>query len=213
MRCPLVVLSRQLVVALPLAVLSLHHPLVNSLIQPLVVTLPLLVILLCPAPPSHPLVAPAACCVASRRSALSSSRRLVVPPLVVLSRQLVVAPSSLVVLSLHRPLILSWCWLVCVACPCAALLSSRRSPLPTPSNAVECCCRHRTPPPPLPLNAVSIVHRCHSCRPSPQSNANAHLCPSPLSNADAHRRHPPSLMSISIVALSLPICSPHRRCR
>jgi hypothetical protein len=34
------------------------------------------------------------------------------------------------------------------------------------------------------LNAVSIVHRCHSCHPSPPSNANAHLCPSPLSNAE-----------------------------
>jgi hypothetical protein len=74
----------------------------------------------------------------------------------------------------------------CIASPCAALLSSRRSPLPTPSNAVNCCCcRHQTPLPPLPpllLNAVSIVHRCHSCNPSPPSNANTHLRPSLLSN-------------------------------
>jgi hypothetical protein len=131
---------------------------------------------------------------------------LVVPPLVVLSCQLVVAPSSLVVLLKHRPL-------VCVACPCTTLSSSRRSPSPTPSNAVEHCCRHRTPPPPPPLNAISIVHRCHSCHPLPPSNANTHLlCPSPLSNADPRRRHPPPLMSISMVASSSPIRSP-RHCR
>ena len=61
------------------------------------------------------------------------------------------------------------------------LLSSRHSPSPTPSNAVERCCCHRTPPPlpPLPLNAISIVQRCHSCRPSPPSNTNTHLRPSP----------------------------------
>ena len=86
------------------------------------------------APPSRQLVAPACCCIASPcplivlrtallssrcagwllrcRATLSSSCRLVVPPLVVSSLQLVVAPSSLVVLSLHRPLVLSLCWLV-----------------------------------------------------------------------------------------------------
>ena len=57
-------------------------------------------------PPTHPVVVPAGCCVASRHAALSSSHRLVVPPLVVSSRQLVFASSSLVVLSLHRPLVL-----------------------------------------------------------------------------------------------------------
>ena len=55
-------------------------------------------------PPTHPLVVPAGCCVASRCSALSLSCCLVVPPLAVSSRQLVVASSSLVVLSLHHPL-------------------------------------------------------------------------------------------------------------
>jgi len=30
-----------------------------------------------------------------------------------------------------------------------------------------------------PLNTVSIVHRCHSCHPSPLSNANTNLRPSP----------------------------------
>jgi hypothetical protein len=35
----------------------------------------------------------------------------------------------------------------------------------------------------------------------------------PPPNADTHRRHPPPLMSISIVASLMPICSPHRHCR
>jgi hypothetical protein len=80
----------------------------------------------------------------------------------------------------------------CVASPCAALSSSRRSLSPMPSNTVERCCCHQIPPPPPQLNAVSIVHHCHSCRPLPSSNANAHLRPSPPSNASAdvnlHRR-------------------------
>ena len=92
--------------------------------------------------PRHPLDAPDGCCVASRCTALSSSRCLVVSPLIFASRQLVVAPSSLVVLSLHRPLVLSSCWLV-VALPLLAP-PSRRSPPPTPSNAAERCCHHRT---------------------------------------------------------------------
>ncbi len=104
--CPLVILSRQLVVTFPLAVLLLRHPLVNSLHQ-LVVASPLLVLSLRPVPPSHPLVGPSGCCIASQCAALSSSRHLVVSPLVVSLRQLVVASSSFVILSLHRPLILS----------------------------------------------------------------------------------------------------------
>ena len=115
---------------------------------------------------------------------------------IIISRPPLIAPPSC-------PLIvLAGC---CIASPCAALLSSSRSPSPTPSNAVERCCRHQTPnnnresfwendppnsfelnrqilsttPPPPPLKAVSIVHRCHSCRPSPPSNANTHLRPSP----------------------------------
>jgi hypothetical protein len=133
--CPLVILSRQLVVTLPLAVLSLRHPLVNSSCQ-LVVASPLLVLLLRPAPPSRPLVMPAGCCVASQRAALSPSPRLVVPPLVVSSRQLVVAPSSLVVLSLHHPLVLSSCWLV-VALPVLAP-PSRLSAQSIVADAIEC---------------------------------------------------------------------------
>jgi len=67
--------------------------------------------------PRHPLVflsnrLVVAALSSSRRLIVSSSRRLVVPPLVILSRQLVVAPSSLVILSLHRPLVLSSCWLL-----------------------------------------------------------------------------------------------------
>ena len=194
--------------------------------------------------PSCQLIAPACCRIASSRprAALSSlvlsSRQLVVaspldvPPshslVVSLSRHAasccLVAPAGCCAIISCRPLVappssgplivLAGC---CVACSCTALLSSRRSPLPTPSNAVERCCRHQTPLPPPPLNAVSITHRCHSCRPSPPSNANAHLRPSPLSNADARRRHLPPLMSISIVASPSPIPSPHprrvKRCR
>jgi hypothetical protein len=147
LRCPLVVLRRQLVVALPLIVLSLCHPLVNSLLQRVVAS-PLIVLLLRPAPPSHPLVAPAGCCVASRRAALSSSRRLVVPPLVVSSCQLAVVPSSLAILSLHRPLVLSSCWMV-VALPVHAPPPSRplvvvhRPRHRTPSNAAAATEHHR----------------------------------------------------------------------
>ena len=141
-------------------------------------------------------------------------------PLVVLSSRraascCLVAPAGCRTIISHRPLVappsrplivLAGC---CIVCPCAALSSSRRSPSPTPLNAVERCCRHRTPPPPPTLNAVSIIHCCHSCRPSPPINPNANLRPSPLSNADACRHHPPPLMSISIVASSSPIRSPH----
>jgi hypothetical protein len=50
-------------------------------------------------------------------------------------------------------------------------LSSRCIPSPTPSNTVECCCRHQTPAPLPPLNAVSTaataaVHR-HCQMPTP----------------------------------------------
>ena len=119
LRHPFVFLSPQLVVILPLVVLSLRHPLFNSSHR-LVVVSPLLVLLLCPVSPSPPLVVPAGCCVTSQRTALSSSCHIFVPPLVVLSRQLAVSPSSLVVHLLHRPLILSSCWLV-VACPLVLL--------------------------------------------------------------------------------------------
>jgi len=144
--CPLIVLSRQLVVALPLAVLSLRHPLVNSSHQ-LVVASSLLILSLCPASPSHPLVAPTGCCVTSRRSALSSSRGLIVAPLVVLSRQLVVAPSSLVVFSLHCPFVLSLCWLIValpvLAPPSRPLVVVHRPRHQMPSNAAAAIEHHR----------------------------------------------------------------------
>ena len=95
LRRPLVVLSHQLVVASPLAILSLHRPLVNLSCQ-LVVSLPLTILLLC-----HPLV--------------NSSCQLVVasPLLVLLLRPAL--PS--------RPLVApAGC---CVASQCATLLSSR----------------------------------------------------------------------------------------
>jgi len=101
-----------------------------------------------PVPPSCPLIAPAGCCVFSQRAALSSSSRLVLSPLVVSSCQLVLAPSSLVVLSLYRPLVLSSCWLV-VALPVLAppfhpLIVVHHRRYRTPTNA-----------------AVSIEHHHH----------------------------------------------------
>ena len=127
LHCPLVILSCQLVVALPLAVLSLCHPLVNSSCQ-LVVASSLLVLLLHPNPPSRPLITPSGCCVASRHTTLLSACHLIVPPHFVSLRQLIVTPSSLVVVAppSRRPLIvLAGC---CIACPWAALSSSRHSP-------------------------------------------------------------------------------------
>ncbi len=147
LRCSLVIFVAP-AVALPLAILSLRHLLVNSSHQ-LVVASPLLVLLLHPAPPSHPLVAPAGCCVASRQAALSLSRHLVVPPLVVSSRQLVVVQSSLGILSLHHTLVLSSCWLV-VALP---VLAPPSRPL------VLIHCRHHQ----TPLNAAATIEHHHHC--------------------------------------------------
>jgi hypothetical protein len=169
---PLVVLTRQLVVALPLAVLMFRHPLVNSSRQ-LVVALTLLVLSLRPMPPSHSLVAPAGCCVASRGAALllsrclvvSSPRRLVVssyhhliisPSRRAASRCLVAPAGCRTIISCCPQVAPPSCPLIvlagcCVACPCAALSSSCRSPSLMPSNAIERCCLHRTPPPPPPL--------------------------------------------------------------
>ena len=111
LHCPLVILSCQLVVALPLNILSLCHPLVNSSHQ-----------LALDAPPSRRLFVSLCCLLLSRRASWLSC---------IISCCPLVAPPS-------RPLIvLAGC---CVACPCATLSSSRRSPLPMPSNAVE---RHR----------------------------------------------------------------------
>jgi len=132
--------SHQLVVALPLLFLSLRRPLVSSsccaswlshcllpssrcatLSSTCRASLMLhrLSLSSCCAP-RRPLVLSSRRLVAvlplnappSRRLIVSSSRRLVVPSLIVLSHQLVVAPSSLVILSLHRPLVLSSSWLV-----------------------------------------------------------------------------------------------------
>ena len=146
----------------------------------------------------HPLVV-----LSSRRAA----SHCLIPPVgccIIISCRPLIAPSSCLLI------VLAGC---CIASPCAALPSSRHSPSPTTLNAVECCCRHRTPPPPPPLKAVSIVHRCHSCRPSSPSYDNTHLRPSPPSNAYARHRHPPALMSFSIVASSSPFRSPCRRHR
>jgi hypothetical protein len=141
----LIVLSRQLVDALPLAILLLRHPFINSSRQLVVASL-LLVLSLRPAPPSHPLIAPAGCCIASQRTTLSSSCHLVVPPLVDSLHQLVVAPSSLVILSLHRPLVFSSCWLV-VALP---VLAPPSRPL-----VIVHCRRHQ-----MLSNAAAAV-KCH----------------------------------------------------
>ena len=161
LHCPLVVLLRQLVVALPLTVLSLFHPLI-VLSHQLVVVLSLLVVSLRPAPPSRPHVAPAGCCVASRCAALSSSCCLVVQPLVASLCQLVVALSSLFVLLLHCPLVLSSCWLVVVlpvlAPPSCPLVVVHRPHHRTPSNAAAAIKHHHRH-----HGTPSIVHRCHSC--------------------------------------------------
>ena len=135
------------------------------------------------------------CCLSSRCPLVLLLRQLV--GCIIISRRPLAAPPS-------RPLIVPA--IFASPSPC-------RSSSPTPSNAFERCCCHRTPPPLPPLNAVSIVHCCHSCRPSPPSNANAHLRPSPSSNADARRHHLPPLMSISIIASPSPIHSPYRRRR
>ncbi len=165
-------------------------------------------------PPTHPVVVPAGVALPlntppSRRLIVSSCRLSLSHHVSWFSHHHLSLFSRCTALLFSCSLIvLAGCW---VASPFTTLLSSRRSsPLPTPSNAVERCCRHRTPPPPPPLKAVSIVHHCHSCHPSPPSNDNAHLCPSPPSKADARRHHPPPRMSISIVALSSPFHSPHR---
>ena len=174
------------------------------------------------APPSCQLVASACCRIASPRplvaprATLSSSRRTGWLLRRLLSaRHVASCAGCRVIMSCHslvaphcRPLIvLAGC---CVACPCAALSSSCLSPSPTPSNAIERCCRHRTPPPPPPLNNVSTFPRCHSCRPSSPSNTNAHLRPIAAVKPDARRRHPPPLMSISILASTSPIRIRHR---
>jgi hypothetical protein len=108
--------------------------------------------------PSRQLVAPACCRIASPRPLVVPRAALSTPlcagwllrrlstrrPLVVsLSRhaasQLVVVPSSLVVLSLHRPLVLSLCWLVValhvLAPPSCPLVVVHRPCHRTPSNA------------------------------------------------------------------------------
>jgi len=119
------------------------------------------------APPSCQLVAPACCRITSPHplvaphTTLSFSRcvswllhcLLMCRPLVVslshcATSHCLIDPAGCCVIIFHRPLILppsrplimlTGC---CIACPCAARLSSRRGPLPTPSNAVKCCCRH-----------------------------------------------------------------------
>ena len=160
---PLIALPSHRLVAPAGCCIASHHPLI--------------------APPSCQLVVPACCHITSPcplvalHAALSFSRRagwllrrlsthhplvvslshraasccLVVPAgcCTIISCHPLVAPPS------HTLVVLAGC---CVACPCAVLLSSRRSPSPTPSDSVERCCRHPTPPPLPPLNAVSIFH-------------------------------------------------------
>ena len=150
------------------------------------------------APPSRQLVAPACCRIASphpliapcatlssslragwllrrlstrRPLVVLSSCRLVVPPLVVLLCQLVVASSSLVILLLHRPLILSLCWLVValhvLAPPSRPLIVVHRRRHQTPSNAAAilntsaiAAIEHRLYHPPLPqLPSIATVKR------------------------------------------------------
>jgi hypothetical protein len=136
------------------------------------------------ASPPRPLVAPRAAlssslragwllhCLSTRRPlVVSSSRHLVVPPLVVLSHQLVVAPSSLVILSLHRPLVISSYWLVValhvLAPPSRPLVVVHRRRHQTPSNAAAISNKSATAAierrlyrPPLPqLPSIATVKR------------------------------------------------------
>ena len=91
LRHPLLVLSRQLVASLHLAVLSLRHPLVLSSSR-------------CASLLSHHLSLSSRCAAhsSSCHAGWLLSCHLVLPPLIFLWRQLVVTPSSLVFLSLHR---------------------------------------------------------------------------------------------------------------
>ena len=145
--CPLMVLPSRRLVAPPGCCIAYRHPLI--------------------APPSRQLVAPDFCCITSARplvvprTALSSSRCAgwllrclsMRRPLVVslscraTSRCLIAPADCHVIISCcpliappsHPLIVLAGC---CVACPCATLSSSCPSPSPTPSNAVEPCCRH-----------------------------------------------------------------------
>jgi len=168
---PLVVLSCQLVVASPLAILSLCCPLVVLSPQLSHCLLPSShcttlsstprASLLSMASP-HPLVVllPAlssSCLAGWLLSCLSMRRPLVISLSCRATSRCLVAPagcvasSSLVVLSLHRPLVLSSCWLV-VVLPVLA-------PPSHPLVVVHRRC-HRTP-----LNAAAAFehhrHRCH----------------------------------------------------
>ena len=148
-------------------------------------------------PPSRQLVAPACCRITSPcplvapRIALTSShcadwlllrlstrRPLFVSSSRCAASRCLVAPAGCRAIIYCRPLVaptsrplimLGGC---CITCPSAALLSSRCIPSPMPSNTVECCCRHQTPPPLPPLNAVStaataaVHHHCQMPTPT-----------------------------------------------
>jgi hypothetical protein len=175
---PGVILSCQLVVTLPLFVLSLSRPFIILSCQLVVASIVL---------PSRCLVAPAGCRIASHRPlVVTPSCQLIAPACCCIASPCpLIAPCAVLsssrcagwllrCLSMRRPLVISSschvasCCLVepagcraiiscrplgappshplivlagcCIACPCAALLSSCCSPLPTPSNADE---RHR----------------------------------------------------------------------
>jgi len=119
------------------------------------------------APPFLPLVVPAccqlphclsssSCCTAHSSShragwlfrRLSARRPLVISPSLRAASRCLIASAGCCIITSHRPLVvppsrplsvLAGC---CVASPCATLSSFCRSPLPTPLNAVERCCRH-----------------------------------------------------------------------
>ena len=101
--------------------------------------------------PRHPLILSLHRLVVALPLDAQSSCRLVVPPLDVLLRQLVVAPSSLIVLSLHRPLVLSLCWPV-VALP---LLAPPSCPLVMVQRR-----RHQTPSKDKAGNARQAIGYC-----------------------------------------------------
>ena len=159
----LVVLLRRLVVALPLAVLSLRHPLVLLPCCHVTSPRPLGATPTRPfvAPPTRPLVALAGCCVASRRATLSSSCCLVLP--LSLSHHASWLSQHLLSSSHCAALLSSHCagWLLnCLFLRRPLLLSLCRPSSPRHRLAVVHQRRHQTPS--NASAAIECHHHCHN---------------------------------------------------
>ena len=221
--CPLIALPSHCIVApAGCRIASSCRPLVTPPSRPLVAPDCCRITSLHPlvAPPSPPHVGPAGWCVASQRAALlviSSSCCAALSsscPASWCSHHLSSSSRCAALSSSHHAGWLLRC--LFFAPPSHPLVvpaifaspSPCHSPSKTPPNTVKCCRYHRMPPPLSPLNVISIVHCCHSSRPTQPSNTNSHLRPSTPSNADARCRHLPPLVSIAIFASTSPIRSP-----